>query len=221
MRISGSPRKIRLVPLDDEVVRMVEAAQMPFINIPPINHLQECAETYRLINNDIFCEKCRQNKIGEPIIALNFEWYGRAEELLTMLLQRAVLGTESFLSCIVLQELAQRGLITEKTREQILNPFSLKGKGTADNYYNRLPGLVSPDYSLKNVDPALWNDVWIFYGETRNKIFHGYLLNSRDPKALLPYFEILKRLFLWIDGWYEDKVGTIMPIQIKRHWRMD
>lgn len=221
MNQSGNPKKVRLVRLDEEMVRKIEAAQMPFVNIPPINHLQECAESYRLISNDTFCEQCRQNKVGEPIVALNFEWYGQAEDLLTILLQRAVLGTESFLSCIVLQELVQRGLTTEKTREQILNPFSLKGKGTADNYYNRLPALVATDYSLDKSDAALWKDVQIFYKDARNKIFHGYLLNSRDPKTLIPYFEILKRLFLWMDGWYEDKVGTIMPIQIKRYWPMD
>lgn len=208
-------KRVILVPFDPEKIRIKE---LPLTNVPLINHLQECAESYRLVKDESFCLRCKQNRIGEPITALNFDWYGRTSELLTMLLQRAVLGTESFVSCIVLQEIVQRGLVTGKTRDQVVNPFSLGGNGTAYNYYNRLPALLDPSYSLKDSDPTLWAEVQFFYKETRNKIFHGYQLNSKDPRILQPYFELIRRLFLWMDTWFEDQVGTIMPIQIKRYW---
>lgn len=113
----------------------------------------------------------------------------------------------------------QRSLVTETTREHILNPFSIKGRGgTAEKYYNKLPALVDPSYSLKISDPVLWNEVQVFYNGTRNKIFHGYLLNTSDPKVLQPYFELFRRLFLWMDTWFEDKHDGILQIRIKRYW---
>ena len=204
-----------LVPIDPEKLGIKE---QPFTNVPLINHLQECAESYRLIKDEEFCLKCKQNRIGEPITALNFDWYGRTSELLTILLQRAVLGSESFISGIVLHEIVQRGLVTENTREHILNPFSLGRGGTAENYFNNLPALVDPSYSLNKSDPVLWSEIHPFYKETRNKIFHGYQLNGNDPSVIQPYFELIRRLFMWMDSWFEDRMSTIMPIQIKRYW---
>jgi len=189
------------------------------INVPAINHLQECAEIHRLIHSQEFCLLCKENPVGKPIPALHFEWYGRTSELLTILLQRSILGTESFLSFAVLNQQAQRGLVIDKTmRENFLNPFSLGRGGTADNYYNKLPALLDPSISLKVADPKLWEEVRVFYKETRNKIFHGFLLNTNDAEVLYPYIDMIRRIFLWIDTWFEDTTGTILRIEITRLW---
>lgn len=188
------------------------------ISIPLINHLQECAEIERLIYDNQFRKRCQTNHLGDPITALNFVWYGRSMELLTILLQRAILGTESFLRGAVLLELVQRKQTNSKTRDYITDPFMLNGGGTANNYYNKLPALIDKSYSLQRVNPKLWVDVKNFYKETRNPLFHGHLLNTNDPESLKPYLTIIKNIFGWIDGWFTDRVGSIMPVQIKRFW---
>ncbi|MFN0279054.1 MAG: hypothetical protein ACKVRN_10690 [Pyrinomonadaceae bacterium] len=218
--MSGSPsrKKIVLVPLDAETTDKIKAAQRPFVNIPAVNHLEECAEYSRLIRDEEFCAQFKNTKLGVPIKALDFDWYGQPRELITIILQRAILGTESFVNCIVLQETVQRNLTNEKTRNYFLNPFSLRGQGTADNYYNKLPALVDPNYRLADCDSILWEEVQSFYKTTRNPIFHGNHINSDDPTVLQPHFDLIRRLFLWMDTWFVDRVGTIMPIDIKRYW---
>lgn len=207
-------RSIKLYPFDPAKLEIREA---PFKNIAVINHLQECAEIYRLIHNEEFRQKCRSASPTNPVKILYFDWYSWSDDLLTLLLQRAVLGTESFLTSIVLQEIMQRGLATAKTREYIRNPFVLGG-GTADAYYNKLPAQIDPKISLSTADPELWLEVKAFYKDARNKIFHGYRLNSNDPVILQPYFEILRRLYLWMDSWFEDRLGGILPIVIRKYW---
>ncbi len=65
---SPSRKKVVLVPIDAEKLGIKE---LPLTNVPLINHLQECAESYRLINDEVFCLLCKHNRIGEPITALN------------------------------------------------------------------------------------------------------------------------------------------------------
>lgn len=211
---ASNKKTIRLVEIDPKKLGI---KKQPFTNIPLINHLQECAEIYRLIHDEEFQRKCRNASPTSPVTALNFDWYSWGDDLLTLLLQRAILGTESFLTGITLQEIVQRGLVSSKTRDFINNPFTL-GRGTADVYYNKLPAQVDPIYSLKVADKQLWREVQTFYREARNKVFHGYRLTSRDPAVLHPYFETLRRVFLWMDSWFEDHVGAALTVDIRRYW---
>lgn len=94
--VSNDPkRRALLIPIDPKEWGIKEPR---LINVSLVNHLQECAEIERLIHDEGFCQGCKTNRHGEAIVALDFEWYRRSLDLLTVLLQRAILGTESFLS---------------------------------------------------------------------------------------------------------------------------
>ncbi len=170
-----SKRKFVLYEIDPKAWGIKESK---LTNIPLISHLQECAEIERLIHLDEFCSQSTKKRRDQPITALSFDWYGRSLDLITLLLQRTILGTEAFISGVVLQEIVVRQLVTPKTREFVKNPFVLKGRGTADNFYNKLPAQIDSQLALEISDPALWSDVKEFYREVRNPLFHGYQLNT-------------------------------------------
>ena len=122
------------------------------------------------------------------------------------MLQRAILGIESYIAGAVFIEAGRRGLFVaaggSKLVAKIRNPFLLGGRKTADNFYHLLPSEIDPQYSLKNRDHKLWEQVFLFYKETRNPLFHGKQISTTNPKAIVPQFEMIKSMYGWIESWF-------------------
>ncbi len=127
------------------------------------------------------------------------------ETFLTLLLQRAIVGLESYVTAAIYLEAGSRGLLDEDLLSKLRNPFLFGGRGTADNYYNRMPAIIDEQYSLRVVDNTLWEQVRVFYSDIRNPLFHGYQIASITsfPVSVLRAYEFIGRLYKWIDSWHD------------------
>ena len=121
-------------------------------NIPSINLLHE----FLLWNKEIRSQKFRQQfAVGhaQPIRTPLMIWAGDPSDLLTLILQRTILGLESYIWVAVWMKIGRSVGLTPDLNAKVKNPFSIKlaGKqrGAAHRYYNVLPALIDPEYALE------------------------------------------------------------------------
>jgi len=138
-----------------------------------------------------------------PIVTPYMTWYGMPDAFLTLLLQRAILGIEAYVAGAVFFELGVRARLSRDVLDCIHNPFRLGGRGTADNVYNRLPGLLSDEVTLQRTEPELWLTTQDFYTGIRNPLFHGYELSDTSAGAVANAYEQLAKLHKWVDSWHD------------------
>jgi hypothetical protein len=169
-------------------------------NIPIVNIQEEFASHNALLADDEFRKKLlnMRNPVETPYLI----WKGLPKNLLTYFLQRAVLGVEACVSAATAWEATARGLFTDELAQKMEEPSRLRGaKGTADAYYNRLPGLLDQAYALKHCDPCLWATTKQFYRQIRNPLFHGHQLRSPEAEQVSEAFGMLDSVQEWIETW--------------------
>jgi hypothetical protein len=171
-------------------------------NIPLMNLREEFRASVALVRQRKFEDYFANTHID--INAPSCTWYGRSEEFLTILLQRAIVGIESYLPSAVSFTGAMRNRIDIIKSEAIRDPFVLQGRGTAENLYNRLPALLEPKLALKEYDARLWEKTRLFYREIRNPIFHGSELEPKkgEFRPIRAAFNHIENLYGWIDDWF-------------------
>ncbi len=174
-------------------------------NIPLINLLQEFSSYYQNLHDEKFCSQFipwDKPIVVSPIMI----WHGLPQILLTLMLQRAVLGIESYVAGAVFIEAGERGLFTapggSKLLAKIRNPFLLGGRKTVVNFYHLLPSEIDPSFSLKHCNKDLWDEAFQFYQETRNPLFHGKQISTTNPRAIIPQFEMIKSMYDWMASWF-------------------
>ena len=182
-----------------------ETFNLTLNNIPHINLRNEFARYYSALKDDDFVSQFEGEikHIRTPYMV----WYGMPDDLITLILQRVIMGLESYLPGAVYFELGYRGRLKENIK-LIENPYKLGGNGTVDNYYHRLPKLVEEKFSLKIANAHLWSQTRAFYTEVRNPIFHGNHITNRNAKVLRQVFNYLEQIYIWIDSWhnYEQRL---------------
>ena len=169
-------------------------------NVPIINLRQEFQHCRRLFGNDEF----RDGMSGHQGEALSTDYgaYVTPAALQTHVVQRSVMGIESYLPFAVVHEAGLRKVLTRETFERASNPFSFGGKSTVANYYHRLPALVAPECSLRAYDAKLYETTNAFYREIRNPPFHGHEIQNDDRGAAThSVMEYIASLYAWIDRW--------------------
>jgi hypothetical protein len=171
-------------------------------NMPLLDLREEFREYLALLEDKGF-----ESLFGEtwqPIETQFCTWYGDRDALVTLMLQRAILGIEAYLPAAVLFEAGLRGRIDVQNDASLNNPFSLGGSGTADNYYNLLPAKLESRLALKQCNPKLWKRTRQFYQEVRNPLFHGYEIECEEGKfsAIVASFRHIAKLYSWIDSWH-------------------
>jgi hypothetical protein len=144
------------------------------------------------------------------------DWHGHASDLLSLIVQRSILGLESYVIGSVWLEASRRGGLNSDLNRKIRNPFSInRGVGAAESYYHSLPSLLSPELSLRRHDAKLWGEVKAFYREVRNPLFHGQRLETTEPKDVLPCMTIVQSTFQWIATWHPPEVTDLRPRVIR------
>jgi len=169
-------------------------------NIPLINLRNEFARYYTAFKDKGFLSQFG-NKWSQPIKTPYMLWYGMDDDLISIILQRVIVGIESYLPVAAYLGLILEGGTKDKI-QKIRNPFDLGGRGTVDNFYNRLPALIKKEYSLKESNLNLFNKTKVFYKEIRNPIFHGYNLSVTNVRDLGELFKHLAEIYSWIDSWF-------------------
>ncbi|MGH7564030.1 MAG: hypothetical protein ACREK5_06375 [Gemmatimonadota bacterium] len=173
-------------------------------NIPLVNLRWEFRDTYLWLQEPSTVAAFA-SKTVQPIEMPWLIWGRMPQDLLTLLLQRMILGMEAYLEGALVHTGMERGMdssFMDGLREV------LKRRQTARSYYMEAPSLVDPPLSLESHDQPLYKRVHAFYREVRNPLFHGRMINSRGPIEVLGCFEVFRRVYYdWIDTWFHpDKV---------------
>lgn len=140
-----------------------------------------------------------------PIRVSFLIWGGMPWDLMTLLLQRAILGIEAYLPAALIETSAILGNMSAELFAKLRNPFSFGSKSAVANIYHRMPSAVHPELSLKNFDQELYERNVAFYREVRNPVFHGRLLYKPEISGIREAFLHLARLYEWIDYWYDPE----------------
>jgi len=167
-------------------------------NIPIVNIQEEVTTHKALLADDEF--RKRLLNIRDPVETPYLIWKGLPKNLLTYFLQRAILGVEACVSAAAWEARAL-DLFTDELAQKMEDPFRLRGQGTADVFYNRLPGLLDPEYALERCDPRLWATTKQFYKEIRNPLFHGYQLYRPEAEQVSEALALLDSVQAWIETW--------------------
>jgi hypothetical protein len=186
-------------------------------NIPIYNLLNEFFRWDIEIRTEEFK---RQFVVGQrqPIKTSMLIWGGMPGDLLTLILQRAILGLESYVVAAVWIELGTSGRLTPELNNVVRNPFSIpsRQRGTAACYFNALPAIIDPKHALEQANNLLWSEMKNFYKNVRNKILHGYQIGSDDPTVLVGPFDMIRSTYEWINTWHtlEGRDGRPRKLQI-------
>lgn len=176
-------------------------------NLAIINTRQEFAEYLAALSDEEFVRRLGNMRFPHHLPLLT--WRGLPMGLLTLMLQRSILGVESCISAAVEYRLTAMGLFTPAMATALNEPFKLRGKGgAAESFYNKLPGQIDPALQLQSMEPELWALVKRFYKEVRNPLFHGYQLASINAAGVLEAMQMLARIYGWMDGWW----GAFGPV---------
>lgn len=183
-------------------------------NIPLYSSREELVVYRRLLSSREFHDRFvwGGGSIETPFVT----WHGDRSAFLSFLLGRAIGGVEAYVPHAVLFELDRNRRVTPALVEKILDPFGLGGKGTADNCYNRLPGLLSSEARLESSDPHLWQATKVLYAEVRNPLFHGFSVSTASHYGVLQALRHIVKLYKWIDGWHDPEtafpgIREVMP----------
>lgn len=173
----------------------LKLAYAPFINVR-----NEFTAYYQQLDSKELREEVRSR--SSDIRTPYFTWHSMPEAFLTVLLQRVILGIESYIPIATRFELMLLGKDNQEIRGYISNPYTLRGNGTVENVYHLLPSLADESYSLKTKRPGLWEENKDFYREVRNPIFHGMQIESYHLHHLRRSFEHIKKIYVWVDSWH-------------------
>jgi hypothetical protein len=169
-------------------------------NIPLVNLRLEFQRYIELFEKDEFRNWFRlppKHAIALP----GMIWRGSQDTLLTLLLQRSILGIEAYIPGAIFTEAGLRGCLEKGDCRFLSDPFVLRGRGTVDNYYHRLPSKLCRRFSLKVCNAGLWEKTKQFYKEIRNPLFHGKEVEAKSVDSVHRCFLLIQDLYGWIDSW--------------------
>lgn len=173
---------------------------LKFNNIPLINLRKEFDYFYKFLHSPD-AEQYLNGTIG-PIRTQLFIWGGMPNDFMSLILQRAILGVESYLPAALLHTSVSIGNQSEELAKRINNPFSFGSKSAVYNIYHLMPSAIHSELSLQRIDQSLYKANRIFYREVRNPLFHGQQLSNPEIKAVRGAFLHIAHLYRWIDCWY-------------------
>lgn len=176
---------------------------LKFENIPLINLRMEFNSTYAFIHSQE-AESCLKPPI-EPLRVPMFIWAGMPDDLMTLLLQRAILGVEAYLPGALIHTSAILGNLSSTLSAKLQNPFAFGGRSAVANIYHHAPAAVHPELSLRHLDKDLYERNVHFYRLVRNPMFHGKQIHDADITHIRSAFDHVAQIYEWIDYWYNPE----------------
>ena len=161
--------------MDAERLFGIEIANIPIIDV------QQELDWYRaLIRDEGF--RARLGIVGHEIDIGRLVWRDLPKDLLTYMVQRGILAVEACVDAAVEYQAHFEGLRGQEFIDKRKAVWS--SGGSANTYYNRLPGILNAKYMLCNCDQELWGKTKQFYSEIRNPLFHGYQPCQPNPDSV-------------------------------------
>jgi hypothetical protein len=171
-------------------------------NVPLINVRTEFEQYLRLFRNAGFKQAvfgCRLRPVRLPSLT----WNGLPNQLLTLMVQRTIVGLECYVAAAVEYELSRRGTVPPEVVSSLNDPLSL-ARSAAVAMYDKLPELVDASFKLSVRRAALFAEMKAFYKAVRNPIFQGGQIgvSGDDYDHVASAFELMADVYDWIDSWY-------------------
>lgn len=179
-------------------------SELRFTNIPIINLRMEFNSTYEYVFSAAAADALKPPIY--PVKVSAFVWLGMPGDLMTLLLQRAILGVEAYLPAALKYAAVQLNVVSKELLAKVDNPFSLGGRTLASNIYDRMPAAVHAELSLRYLDQELYDRNLRFYRSVRNPLFHGKQLRDTEIEALRSAFDHIARVYEWIDYWHDPEL---------------
>lgn len=177
---------------------------LTFGNIPLWNLREEFDEMRAFVHSPEASQALRPGPhLKDGIHTTLMTWRGMTDDFMTLLLQRSILGVESYLPGALWYISNFIGVDTPELVAKLRVPSKFGAKSIVSNTYHRMPAAVHEELSLKHLDQALYEVNIAFYSEIRNPIFHGKQLNAPPISGVRAAFDHIQRLFDWIDYWHE------------------
>jgi hypothetical protein len=117
----------------------------------------EFNDTYAFLNSPE-AEECLKPP-ARPIRVRLFIWGGMPGDPMTLLLQRATLGIEAYLSGALWHTAAVLGSLSKGLVAKLKNPVLFGSKSAVENIYHRMPAAVHPELSLRHLDQPFTNGI--------------------------------------------------------------
>lgn len=179
-----------------------------FTNIPVLNLRMEFKRYYDFLNELVSKNITQINTVIDSLFII---WKCMPDDFFTLILQRGILGIESYVPGAVWEVLIRTGKYKKRYMRYLQNPYSLQGESVPDKYYNALPRLVHEDMSLKKCDYEDWVIIKDFYKKVRNPLFHGKQINDFnskmiDPVVILDGYKVINKIYEWVDIWYPPEL---------------
>lgn len=176
----------------------------PMDNIPLWNLREEFYYTKQVLCSESFAAALHRNE--RPLKTPILDWHGNDSDLLSLLVQRAILGVESYTIGASWIKLNELGRMTAELNKKVRNPFSIQPRsGTASAYYHHLPALIHPELSIAVVDPDFWVELKHFYSKVRNPLFHGSHFARAEVNDAIKSFWFVEELYSWLDQWHKSE----------------
>jgi len=163
-------------------------------NIPFLNLRNEFKKNYGFISSAAF--EAYLNAPQEPIKTPYGVWSAPSDHLMTFILQRSILGVESYLPIALKSTAHNLGVATNELFYKIDNAFGWKA------LFKEVPKLVSQEINLHRNNAQLYEKAEKFYNEVRNPLFHGREINGADVDSMRAAFSYINEIYMWIDEWY-------------------
>jgi hypothetical protein len=127
------------------------------------------------------------------------------DDLVTVLLQRAVLGVEAYLPGALFCTAGKLDKVSGELFAKLRNPFSFGAKSAVINIYHRMPAELHRELSLQHFDNELFEKTKLFYQHIRNPLFHGKQLSRPQVQSIRAAMDHLARIYEWIDYWFNPE----------------
>ena len=175
------------------------------VNLPIWNIRGEFDGHLALLTDESFLKQL--HPLGQEVSLPNCTFHAHClpRNVLTYMMQRSILSVEACVSAAVTNRIAAMGKLDDSMIAKLDDPFNIppKGGGTAHTFYNKLPSEVDPALALQAMCPELWAQVREFYRHVRNRLFHGYQLESGSVQGVLEAHRMLAKVYAWMDEWWD------------------
>lgn len=166
---------------------------LSLINIPYLNLRNEFKKNYRFIFSTGLDEylKSPHGSIETPYGI----WIASSDSLMTFILQKSILGLESYLPIALKLTANYLGRLTDTLHNEIDEAYGCKV------LFKEVPKLVDPEISMHKCNAKFYDDTVKFYKLVRNPLFHGREIHNADVVSLRASFNHINEIYKWIDSW--------------------
>ncbi len=154
-------------------------------------------------NYGFICSSALDEYLKSPVNSLGTpygKWTASPDSLMTFILQKSILGVESYLPIALKNKANQLGRLNELF-EAIDEAFGWRV------LFKTIPKIIDPVIDLEECNKQLYQNNEKFYKQVRNPLFHGCEIQNSDVVSLRASFSHIKEIYMWIDGWYTPETS--------------